>query len=173
MKKLLTLLLGLTAFSGFAQNDAVLAGLNGMLQYSQSNIQALAEAFTQEQMDWRPAEGVRSSGEAIMHAAATNYYVAMKLGFAPPEGVDMMGMESIKDKAAIVDAFKASAQFLLEKVGMVDPGTYGEEVDLGFMKQSRIGALLLLLEHNAEHKGQLIAYARSNGVVPPWSQGAE
>lgn len=165
--------MGLVAFSATAQDNAVLAGLNGMLQYSQSNIQALAESFTQEQLDWRPAEGVRSAGEAIMHAAATNYYIAMKLGFAPPEGVDMMSMESIKDKAAVVDTFKKSAQFILEKVQMVDPATYGEEVDLGFMKQSRIGALMLVLEHNAEHKGQLIAYARSNGVVPPWSQGAE
>ena len=173
MKKLLALILGLTAFNGLAQDDTVLAGLNGMLQYSQSNIQALAEAFTQEQMDWRPAEGVRSAGEAIMHAASANYYFAMKMGFAPPEGVDMMSMESIKDKAAIVDTFKKSSAFILEKAQMVDPASFGEEVDLGFMKQTRIGALMLILEHNAEHKGQLIAYARSNGVVPPWSQAAE
>lgn len=173
MKKLLALFLGLAAFNATAQDNAVLAGLNGMLQYSQSNIQALAETFTQEQLDWRPAEGVRSTGEAIMHVASANYYFGMKLGFAPPEGVDMMSMESIKDKAAIVDAFKKSAEFILEKVQQVDPASYGEEVDLGFMKQTRIGALELILEHNAEHKGQLIAYARSNGVVPPWSQGAE
>ncbi len=173
MKKILAFCLGLTAFAGFAQDDAVTAGLKGMLQYSQGNMQALAEVFTQEQLDWRPAEGVRSAGEAMMHAAATNYYVAMKLGFAPPEDVDMMAMESIKDKAAIVEALKKSSSFLMDKVGMVDPAGFGEEVDLGFMKQSRIGSLLLLLEHNAEHKGQLIAYARSNGVVPPWSQGAE
>ena len=168
MKKLLALIMGLTAFAGFAQDDAVVAGMKGMLQYSQGNMQALAETFTQEQLDWRPAEGVRSAGEAMMHAAATNYYVAMKLGFAPPEDVDMMSMESIKEKAAIVDALKKSAAFLMD-----DPATFGEEVDLGFMKQTRIGSILLLLEHNAEHKGQLIAYARSNGVVPPWSQSAE
>ncbi len=173
MKKILALILGLTAFSGFAQDNVVLAGLNGMLQYSQSNIEALAEAFTQEQLDWRPAEGVRSTGEAIMHVASANYYFAMRMGFAPPEGVDMMSMESIKDKATIVDTFKKSAAFILEKVQMVDPASFGEEVDLGFMKQTRIGALMLILEHNAEHKGQLIAYARSNGVVPPWSQSAE
>lgn len=173
MKKIITLILGLTAFSGLAQDDAVLSGLNGMLQYSQGNIQALAEAFTQEQLDWRPAEGVRSAGEAIMHAASANYYFAMRMGFAPPEGVDMMTMESITDKDAIVDTFKKSSAFILEKVQMVDPASFGEEVDLGFMKQTRIGALMLILGHNAEHKGQLIAYARTNGVVPPWSQAGQ
>jgi hypothetical protein len=32
------------------------------------------------------------------------------------------------------------------------------------------GALMLLLEDQHEHLGQSIAYARSNGVVPPWSK---
>lgn len=167
---MIVLVMGMICLSGYSQEDAVMDGMLGMLNYSQGNIYALAEAFTQEQLDWRPAEGVRSAGEAIMHTATTNYYIAMKLGFPPPESVDMMTMEQITDKAAIMEAFKKSAEFVREKVAMVDRATFGEEVDLGFMKQTRIGALMLILEHSAEHKGQLIAYARSNGVVPPWSQ---
>jgi len=45
-----------------------------------------------------------------------------------------------------------------------------EEVDFGFAKMNKMGGLLAMMEHNGEHKGQLIAYARSNGVVPPWSK---
>ena len=52
----------------------------------------------------------------------------------------------------------------------VDPASLDAEVDLGFMKTNRLSALLVVLEHTGEHKGQLIAYARSNGVAPPWSQ---
>lgn len=168
MRTSFLIVLGLLSFSAMAQNS-VTSGLQNMLSYSQGNIQALCETFTQEQLDWRPADGIRSSGEVMMHAASTNYYVAMKLGFAPPADVDMMSMESIRDKAAILEALKNSANFLNGVVAQVIPDTFGEEVDLGFMRQTRIGAFLLLLEHNAEHKGQLIAYARSNGVVPPWS----
>jgi uncharacterized damage-inducible protein DinB len=29
---------------------------------------------------------------------------------------------------------------------------------------------LRILVHNNEHMGQSVAYARMNGVVPPWSQ---
>jgi uncharacterized damage-inducible protein DinB len=32
-------------------------------------------------------------------------------------------------------------------------------------------AMLLYVTHMHEHLGQLVAYARSNGVVPPWSAG--
>ena len=84
--------------------------------------------------------------------------------------MDMMQMESITEKAAILEAFNKSASFVREKMMEVDAATLGEEVDLGFMKTNRLSALLVVLEHSGEHKGQLIAYARSNGVTPPWSQ---
>ena len=31
------------------------------------------------------------------------------------------------------------------------------------------GVFLRILVHNNEHMGQAIAYARMNGIVPPWS----
>ena len=45
-----------------------------------------------------------------------------------------------------------------------------KEVDLFGMTMRKRDALLILLSHSHEHLGQLIAYARSNGVKPPWSQ---
>jgi uncharacterized damage-inducible protein DinB len=112
-------------------------------------------------------------GETILHTAAANYYIAMKMGYPPPEGVDIMTMEQIKGKEAIIDTYKKSSAFIQEKMKMVDTNSFGEEVDLGFAKMNRLSSLLVILEHNGEHKGQLIAYARSNGIAPPWSQPAE
>jgi uncharacterized damage-inducible protein DinB len=155
---------------GYAQGDLAQKSIDGMLQMTQGQIAALAEAFDDTQMDWRPAPGIRSTAETILHVAASNYYLAMKLGFPPPEGVDIMTMESITGKDNILEALNTSAAFVREKVMAVDPGTLNEEVDLGFAKMNRLSALLVVLEHTGEHKGQLIAYARSNGVVPPWSQ---
>ena len=84
--------------------------------------------------------------------------------------VDMMNIEKIKGKDNILATLKKSNEFILEKVGMVENDKFGEEVDFGFGKFSRLSGLLIILEHNGEHKGQLIAYARSNGVTPPWSK---
>ncbi len=173
MKKIITVLIGMVCMSGFSQEDVVITGITGMLENAQGSILALAEAFTEDQMDWRPSEGVRSTGETILHTAAANYYIAMKLGFPPPEGVDVMNMESIEGKENIIEAFKKSSAFVVEKMKEVDADTFGEEVDLGFAKLNKLSSLLVILEHNGEHKGQLIAYARSNGVTPPWSQSAE
>ena len=171
MKEVLVILLGMVAFAGYSQEDVVVPSITGMLEYAQGNILQLAGAFSEEQMDWRPAEGVRSTGETILHTAAANYFIAMGMGFTIPEGIDPMAMESsIKGKENIIEAFKKSSDFIKEKMQMVESGSFGEEVDLGFMKSTKLSSMLIILEHNGEHKGQLIAYARANGVTPPWSQ---
>ena len=155
---------------GYSQDDMAQKSIDGMLQMAQGQIVALANSFDDAQLDWRPAPGIRSTGETILHVAAANYYLAMKLGFPPPEGVDVMTMETITGRENILEAYNTSCAFVREKIMVVDPGSLNEEVDLGFAKMSRLSALLVVLEHTGEHKGQLIAYARSNGVVPPWSQ---
>lgn len=174
MKKLALLFLGIFSAVSFAQEDTVVHNsIKGMLMFSNGQVMQLADAFTEEQYSWRPAEGIRSVGESILHVAGANYYLASKLGFAPPEDVDMMNIEKIEGKENIMTTLKKSNEFILEKIDMVEASAFGEEVDFGFGKFNRLTGLLIIMEHAGEHKGQLIAYARSNGVVPPWSQPSE
>ena len=171
MKKISTLILLFCSLLGYSQQDMAQKSILGMLEMTQGQVEALAQAFDESQFDWRPAEKIRSTGQTVVHIAASNYYLAMKLGFPPPEGINIMEMEkTITGKEAILDAYRKSAEFIREKIMEVDPASLGDEVDLGFMKTNRLSALLVVLEHTGEHKGQLIAYARSNGVVPPWSK---
>ncbi|NKI30351.1 DinB family protein [Croceivirga thetidis] len=172
MKKLVVAALCLVSFTGFAQEEMVVQNsVKGMVTFVQGQIIQLAEAFDEGQYDWRPAEGVRSVREAILHVAAANYFLASKMGYAPPADVDWMGMEkNITGKDNVIAALKASNEFILDKIGQEEAAKFGEEVDFGFMKMNRLSGVLVVLDHNAEHKGQLIAYARSNEVVPPWSQ---
>lgn len=171
MKKLVIVALMVMAVGfTFAQDNLTQATIQGVLQGNQAQVIQLAEAFSEEQYDWRPTKGVNSVGEALMHVAGGNYFLASKMGFAPPEDVDMMKLGEIKGKENIIIALKKSNDFVLEKILMVDNASLTEEVDFGFAKMNKLGGLLAIMEHNGEHKGQLIAYARSNGVVPPWSQ---
>lgn len=170
MKKLALLLCCMLSLAAFAQEDMLVQGtIKGVLQQNQEQVIQLAEAFSEKQYDWRPMEGVNSVGEALTHVAAANYYLAMKMGFPPPEDVDMMKMNEITGKENIIAAVKKSNAFVLDKITKVESGKFGDEVDFGFAKMNMLGGLLAMMEHNGEHKGQLIAYARSNGVVPPWS----
>ena len=153
-----------------AQDNLAQTTIQAVLTGNQAQVIQLAEAFSEEQYNWRPSEGVNSVGEALLHVAGGNYFLASKLGFAPPEDVDMMNLGKIIGKENIIAALKKSNAFVLEKITMVETATLNEEVDFGFAKMNKLGGLLAIMEHNGEHKGQLIAYARSNGVVPPWSK---
>ena len=171
MKKILIVSTLMVSFWGISQEDmTVQNSIKGMVGMVQGQILQLAEAFDENQYDWRPAKGVRSVREAILHTAAANYFLASKMGYPSPEDVDWMGMEkSITGKDNTIAALKKSNEFILGIIAKEGTATFGDEVDFGFMKLNRISGLLVVLEHNGEHKGQLIAYARSNGVAPPWS----
>jgi uncharacterized damage-inducible protein DinB len=170
MKKIVVLSMLMLTCITYAQGNLAQATIQGVLKGNQGQVIQLAEAFSEDQYDWRPAEGVNSVGEALLHVAGGNYYLAMKMGFPPPEDVDMMNLGKITGKENIITALKKSNEFVLERIMMVKNDDLTTEVDFGFAKMNKMGGLLAMMEHNGEHKGQLIAYARSNGVVPPWSK---
>lgn len=169
MKFLLVSILTLSTYVMQAQDNLAQSTIQAVLTGNQAQVIQLAEAFSEEQYDWRPTEGVVSVGEALLHVAGGNYFLASKMGFTPPEDVDMMNLGKITGKENIIAALKKSNAFVLDKITQVETASLNEEVDFGFTKMNKLGGLLAIMEHNGEHKGQLIAYARSNGVVPPWS----
>lgn len=170
MRRLLLVITVLSFGVMSAQNDMLVQGtIKGILQQNQGQVIQLAEAFSEDQYGWRPMEGVNSVGEALLHVAGANYFIGSKMGIAPPEDVDLMNLAKITGKDNIIAALKKSNEFALGVVSKVESGQFGEEVDFGFAKFNKLAGLLVIMEHNGEHKGQLIAYARSNGVVPPWS----
>ena len=171
MRKLLLLAALVSLGTLTAQEDMLVQGtIKGILQQNQGQVVQLAEAFSEDQYGWRPMEGVNSVGEALLHIAGANYFIASKMGIAPPDDVDMMNLGKITGKDNIIEALKKSNEFALDAVTKVESGDFGEEVDFGFAKFNKLAGLLVIMEHNGEHKGQLIAYARSNKIVPPWSQ---
>ncbi|MRI01475.1 DinB family protein [Kriegella sp. EG-1] len=171
MKKLSTLaILLMTMVYSFAQEKLTQSTIQGLLAGNQNQVIQLAEAFSDEQYDWRPMDGVNSVREAILHVAGANYYLASKMGFAPPEDIDIMTLSEITGKENVIATLRKSNEFVLEKIMLVENASLSEEVDFGFAKMNKLGGLLAIMEHNGEHKGQLIAYARSNGVTPPWSK---
>jgi uncharacterized damage-inducible protein DinB len=170
MKKLLLIAVLFSACFSYAQENLTQNTIKAVLTGNQDQVLQLAEAFPEEKYDWRPSEGVNSVGEAFLHVASANYFFASKLGFAPPEDIDMMSIGKITGKENIISALKKSNEFVRDIFTKVEDDSLDDEVDFGFMKMNTLSGLLIIMEHNGEHKGQLIAYARSNGIVPPWSK---
>lgn len=137
---------------------------------------ALAEAMPEDDLAWRPMEGVRSVEEVFIHVAADNWYVPALMGWAAPAETGVTAdNQTFRDyqartmtRAEMLLALDASFDFFLETMaGSGDE--LGREVVLG--TPTTVGDVWIrAVVHLHEHLGQSIAYARSNGVVPPWSR---
>lgn len=132
---------------------------------------ALAEAMPAERYTWSPGKDVMPVGQVYAHIARYNfYYPSTALGAKLPAGIRLDTLESLRDKDAIVRLLRQSADFARKAIttlpdAQVDAATrlYGRTIP-GW------AVMLQLVAHMNEHLGQSIAYARSNQVVPPWSQ---
>lgn len=157
-----------------AAQSTVQSELLGDLANLRGKYVGLAEAMPESAYGWRPGEGVRSVSEVYMHVASANIgLVSRVMGTDPPAGVEAwygQDAESITDKPTVVAALAASFDYIGEALEATADDGWGEGVDL-FGATSVRGAMTFTLAHCHEHLGQSIAYARVNGVVPPWSAG--
>jgi uncharacterized damage-inducible protein DinB len=129
---------------------------------------ALSEAVPQEKYSWRPAPGVRSISEVFMHVASSNYFILNQMGVKAPAGLEG-NPEKITDKAKVTDSLKRSFEFVRQTALSTSDTDLDKPVNLFGDKATARDVLFLLATHVHEHLGQSIAYARTNGVVPPWS----
>lgn len=136
----------------------------------------LAAAIPEEKFAWRPAEGVRSVGEVVQHSAAAVYFLSILMGATPPEGHPQTfeaagALEKLSSKAEATASLAKAVAYARSLAENAKPEQLAKEVDFFGRKIDGRTVFLLLEGHFQEHLGQLIAYARMNGVVPPWSQG--
>lgn len=151
--------------------------LNNMKEVEEKVV-GLAEAIPADKYGWRPATGVRSISEVLMHIASEHYvYLPMSVGAKPPADLNMgtgrevfANLEKVTDKAEVIRHLKASFVYqksVLEGADAVlSPGklkSFGQE-------KTVTSLFTVFVADQHEHLGQLIAYARMIGVAPPWSK---
>lgn len=173
MKKTLLLLLLFSAHPLLAQTapEGLWQGYDGEWRHVTQQLIALAEATPEEKFSWRPAPGVRSTGEVYMHIAEANFYLLSVTG--PKMPADMkQGMEkTVTAKADVISWLKRSVDAVKQAHLAVTPKDLQQKVHIADRDATVDGMYLRILVHANEHMGQLIAYARMSGVVPPWSSG--
>jgi uncharacterized damage-inducible protein DinB len=143
----------------------VLANLNEV----QDKIMQLAEAVPAAKYAWRPAKGVRSISEVFMHIAGGNYFLATFLGRTPPPDIPK-DLEKISEKQRVVSELRRSFDYLRHVIANEPDANLEKTVKMFGATTTHRAVLMTMLNHLHEHLGQAIAYARSNGVVPPWSR---
>ncbi len=134
-------------------------------------ILSLAEAIPDANYGWRPMEGVSSVQEILMHVTETNLNLGAKLGGKPPAGLERKTIRStMKTKAEALTVTKQGMQFIREVLTAIPAAELLPEVNVFGSQAPRMRVAFLPADHAHEHLGQLIAYARMNRIVPPWSK---
>jgi uncharacterized damage-inducible protein DinB len=173
-------LIGLVGFgtTAQAQQVSVTAPLEkqyaGDLTLLHDKVLALAEAIPAERYGWRPSDQVRTVSQLLMHLAGEWFYMCpISVGAKPPAdfvppGPPMRKLEEITVKSEVVAQLHKAWTTCRAALDGVDPRRLVPDslpAKLGFPR-----VVLLISGDQHEHLGQLIAYARSIGVTPPWSK---
>ena len=116
--------------------------------------------------DWKPGQGVRSVGEVFNLIVMENGILAGTLTGAPGSAKPA----PVTDPEKLQEALKTSYANLQQTIAGLSDADLKAPVKLFGREMTKEGAIRYLFADEHEHLGQSIAYARSNGVVPPWSK---
>ncbi len=153
----------------------VAGSINSIWQMERDQFLSLAEAMPADKWGFAPQQGafkdVRSFAQQVKHVACANFGFAREIRKEePPPGCMTGGPDPANTKAELMKYLRDSVALLdgaisgTTTANMLDPvdGPYGGP-------NTRIGIAVLAAWHLADHYGQLVVYARMNGIVPPAS----
>ncbi len=176
MKKLLAMFALVSLLSpALALAEDAPVGIRGEIMASMMDaggkIQELAGAIPDGKYTWKPNKDVRSTGQVFLHVVAANYMLPSLIGVKSPMGMDeLMKLDSqTMEPAKIRQMLKDSYAWAFKAVSDTPDSELETQMDLFGHKMTKRAGMLALASHSHEHLGQLIAYARSNNITPPWT----
>jgi uncharacterized damage-inducible protein DinB len=163
-----------TAAAGGA--GTVAADLLKDLEGVETKLVDLAGAIPENKYNWQP-DSARSVRRVLLHVAADNYIMPAMLGFAPDPATGLTAdyntgaayeAKSLP-KDSVIAELKKSFAFVKQSLQSATPASMSAPVTMFGQQFTGQSAWILAVTHLHEHLGQMIAYARTNGVKPPWS----
>ena len=170
-KKLLILLLLFGARPLLAQKppEGIWQGYDGEWRHVSEQLIALAKATPEEKFAWRPAPGVRSTSEVYMHIVTANFYLLSVTGPKVPADLKEGMEKTVTSKQEVIHWLERSLDAVKQAHLAETPKDLERKVHIADRDATVDGIYLRIIIHANEHMGQLVAYARMTGVVPPWS----
>ncbi len=150
--------------------EGVWQGYDGEWLHVSRQLVELAEATPGEKFAWRPAPGVRSTSEVYMHIVIANFGLLAFTGPKVPDDLKPELEKTVTSKADVIKWLKRSLDAVKQAHQSEAPSDLQRKLKI-YGRDSSVDAMYLrIIVHANEHMGQLVAYARMTGVVPPWSQ---
>jgi hypothetical protein len=144
------------------------------LDVLEHDLVGLAEAMPVAAFDFRPAggafEGARSFGEQVRHTATLIYLTAAivleeKAPYRP--GTNDNGPDSIQGKEQIVGYLRHSMAYARKAMASLTETNHLDLIETWFGPRRRAEIAAGIVYHGYNHYGQMVVYARMNGVPPP------
>jgi hypothetical protein len=159
-----------------------LFGAEGVAQIFDSQVKGLendvvplAEAMPADKYDFAPAagafKGVRTFAGQVKHLTVIYMLSGAVLGEKPPVdvGKDDSGPAAVRTKAQLVEYLRGSLAYAHKAIGTLTEKNLTDDVAFGEGKTKRLAAASMIVWHSFDHFGQMVVYARMNGVIPPSS----
>jgi len=153
-----------------ATPEGIWQGYDGEWEHVSSQLIALAEATPEDKFAWRPAPGVRSTSEVYMHIVDANFYLLSVTGPKMPADLKDDADKTVTSKADVIRWLKRSLDAVKQAHLKETPQHLAKKVHIEDRDSTVDWMYLRIIVHANEHMGQLVAYARMTGVVPPWSK---
>ena len=119
--------------------------------------------------DWKPGEGVRSVRDVFNLIVTENGLLAETLTGAGGGRGGGRGAQVV-EPAQMQEALRTSYANVQKAIEGLSDADLKASVKLFGRDMTKEEAVRFLFADQHEHLGQSIAYARTNGVVPPWSK---
>jgi uncharacterized damage-inducible protein DinB len=150
--------------------DGLWQGYDGEWRHVSNQLIALAEATPADKFAWRPAPGVRSTSEVYMHIVLANFYLLSVTGPPMPPDLKEDAEKTVTSKPEVFAWLKRSLEAVRKAHAAETPADLARRVKVQGRDSTVDAMYLRIIIHDNEHMGQLVAYARMTGVVPPWSK---
>jgi hypothetical protein len=147
------------------------------LDLLEHDLAGLAEAMPAERYDFRPTSGafadVRTFGEQVRHVATMLYMTAAivlqeRSPYGP--GAHDNGPDTIRTRAEALQYLAGAFAYARKAAASLDEKNQFDQLRTYFGSQSRVEVAAGLVYHSYDHYGQMVVYARMNGIVPPSSR---
>lgn len=150
--------------------EGIWQGYDGEWRHVSRQLIALAEATPADKFAWRPAPGVRSTSEVYMHIVMANFYLLSITGPKMPADLKEDAEKTITSKPNVINWLMRSLDAVKDAHLAENAKDLERKVHIADRDTTVDGMYLRIIVHANEHMGQLVAYARMTGVVPPWAK---
>ena len=178
---LITVLIATTLAAPIFAADPLADFYNSQLSGAEHDVMGLAAAMPADKYNFAPTsgefKGVRTFAQQGKHIATIIYQLAAAgLNEKPPVdiGRDDNGPDSIRTKDQVLAYMKGAFAFAHKNIATLTAKNQLDNVKSPFDNGTipRLMTASFLTAHTFDHYGQMVVYARMNGVVPPSSQQA-